>query len=90
MSRAVITGVGAVSAFGVGLPALLQGLRTGQSAVGPIRSFDASGLPTQVAGEVGVVASAATWAPILVYRPELVTLSGDGTGGLAVSAPEKT
>jgi 3-oxoacyl-[acyl-carrier-protein] synthase II len=49
---AVITGVGAVSAFGVGLPALFDGLRAGRSAIGPINWFDASAFPTRVAGEV--------------------------------------
>ncbi|MDI1447180.1 beta-ketoacyl-[acyl-carrier-protein] synthase family protein [Polyangium sp. 6x1] len=50
--RAVITGVGAVSAFGVGYDALANGLAAGKSAVGPIRSFDARTFPTRVAGEV--------------------------------------
>ncbi len=49
---AVITGVGAVSAFGVGMSALLGGLAEGRSAIGPITSFDASTFPTRVAGEV--------------------------------------
>jgi 3-oxoacyl-[acyl-carrier-protein] synthase II len=53
--RAVITGVGAVSAFGVGLPALLDGLAAGRSAVRPIGSFAARTFPTRVAGEVPVV-----------------------------------
>ncbi len=54
MSDAVITGVGVVSAFGLGAPALFDGLAEGRSAVGPIRSFDASAFPTRVAGEVPV------------------------------------
>jgi 3-oxoacyl-[acyl-carrier-protein] synthase II len=49
---AVITGVGVVSAFGIGAPALFGGLAEGRSAIGPIRSFDASTFPTRVAGEV--------------------------------------
>lgn len=59
--RAVITGAGAVSAFGVGLPALLDGLAAGGSAVGAIRSFDARTFPTRVAGEVPVVATDAAF-----------------------------
>lgn len=50
--RAVITGVGVVSAFGMGLPAFFQGLEDGRGAIGPIRAFDASTFPTRVAGEV--------------------------------------
>lgn len=53
--RAVITGVGAVSAFGIGYGALEKGLLAGRSAIGPIRNFDASTFPTRVAGEVPVV-----------------------------------
>jgi 3-oxoacyl-[acyl-carrier-protein] synthase II len=53
--RAVITGVGAVSAFGTGFAALEKGLLAGRSAIGPIRNFDASTFPTRVAGEVPVV-----------------------------------
>jgi len=52
---AVITGVGAVSAFGVGFGALEKGLLGGRSAIGPIRNFDASTFPTRVAGEVPIV-----------------------------------
>jgi 3-oxoacyl-[acyl-carrier-protein] synthase II len=60
-NRAVITGVGAVSGFGVGWPALRDGLCDGRSAVGPVRSFDASDSPTRVAGEVGVGAIGPAW-----------------------------
>jgi 3-oxoacyl-[acyl-carrier-protein] synthase II len=53
-ARPVITGVGVVSAFGVGARPFFAGLAEGKSAVGPIRSFDASTFPTRVAGEVPV------------------------------------
>jgi 3-oxoacyl-[acyl-carrier-protein] synthase II len=56
MSRAVITGVGVVSAFGVGASAFFSGLAEGRGAVGPISAFDARTFPTQVAGEVPPVA----------------------------------
>jgi 3-oxoacyl-[acyl-carrier-protein] synthase II len=58
---AVITGVGVVSAFGVGAPAFHGALAQGKSAVGPIRSFDASRFPTQVAGEVPVRRPDGAW-----------------------------
>lgn len=73
MSHVVITGVGAVSAFGVGLPALLEGLRGGRSAVGPIRSFDTHTFPTQVAGEVAVATIDPPW-----LHAQLGGLSGAG------------
>ena len=50
--QVVITGAGAVSPFGLGLPALFDGLRSGKSAIAPIRWFDASAFPARVAGEV--------------------------------------
>lgn len=59
--RAVITGVGALSAFGIGYAALEKGLLAGRSAIGPIRNFDASTFPTRVAGEVPVVQTNATF-----------------------------
>lgn len=63
--RAVITGVGVVSPFGVGLTRMWDGLAEGRSAVGPIRSFDASTFPTRVAGCVPTAASLNSWAPSL-------------------------
>jgi 3-oxoacyl-[acyl-carrier-protein] synthase II len=59
MNRAVITGVGVVSAFGVEAPAFFGGLAEGRGAVGPIRAFDARTFPTQVAGEVPPIGSGA-------------------------------
>lgn len=61
MTRAVITGVGVVSPFGVGVDAFWGALEAGESAVGAIRSFDASAFPTQVAGEVPVIDASALW-----------------------------
>ena len=58
---AVITGVGAVSAFGLGLDALFAGLAEGRSGISRIRSFDASAFPTRVAGEVPVPDASAAW-----------------------------
>ena len=52
MRRAAISGVGVVSAFGVGAPAFFDGLARGRAAVGPIRAFDVSTFPVRVAGEV--------------------------------------
>ncbi len=55
-----ITGVGVVSAFGVGAAALFDGLVAGASAISFIRSFDATTFPTRVAGEVPVVSTDAS------------------------------
>ncbi|WP_224240966.1 beta-ketoacyl-[acyl-carrier-protein] synthase family protein [Hyalangium gracile] len=61
MSRAVITGCGIVSALGLGTRAFWNALSEGRAAVGPIRHFDASKLPTRVAGEVPVLETNGTW-----------------------------
>ncbi len=42
-TRIVITGMGAVSPYGAGVPALLGGLTEGRSALRPIEDFDTSG-----------------------------------------------
>jgi len=52
MRRVVVTGAGVVSPIGTGLPAFFEGLRRGRPGVDTIRSFDAGGLPTRIAGEV--------------------------------------
>jgi 3-oxoacyl-[acyl-carrier-protein] synthase II len=51
-SRVVVTGLGAVSAFGWGVPALHAGLRGGRTAIGPFTRFDHTRQRTHVAGEV--------------------------------------
>jgi 3-oxoacyl-[acyl-carrier-protein] synthase II len=52
MPRALVTGLGAVTPFGVGVPALWEGLLAGRSAVRTIQNFDTSGLSVRIAGEV--------------------------------------
>ena len=48
----VITGVGAVSAFGLGVERLWDGLAADASAVVPITCFDASTFPARVAAQI--------------------------------------
>lgn len=50
--RVVITGLGAVSAAGVGAKELWKALLEGRSGIGPITHFDASDLASRIAGEV--------------------------------------
>jgi 3-oxoacyl-[acyl-carrier-protein] synthase II len=58
---AVITGVGVVSAFGIGAPTFFGALAEGRSGISQIRSFDASTFPTRIAGEVPLAAIEASW-----------------------------
>jgi len=50
--RVVITGLGAVSPVGIGVPATWQGLMEGRSGAGPITLFDPSDHRCQIACEV--------------------------------------
>jgi 3-oxoacyl-[acyl-carrier-protein] synthase II len=50
--RACITGCGAISPLGSGVPAFWRGLLAGRSALAPIRSFDTADLTYTLAGEV--------------------------------------
>ncbi|MRS13010.1 MAG: beta-ketoacyl-[acyl-carrier-protein] synthase II [Actinobacteria bacterium] len=50
MRRVVITGLGAVSPVGVGVPAIWESVTAGRSGIGPVTLFDASEYPTRFAG----------------------------------------
>ncbi|MGD2165535.1 MAG: beta-ketoacyl synthase N-terminal-like domain-containing protein, partial [Anaerolineae bacterium] len=50
--RVVVTGVGAMTPLGLSLDDTWRGLLTGESGIGRITQFDASGLPSQIAGEL--------------------------------------
>jgi 3-oxoacyl-[acyl-carrier-protein] synthase II len=52
MRRVVVTGVGLVTPLGVGTKQTWDGLVAGRGAVGPIQSYDASSLRTQLAAEL--------------------------------------
>jgi len=50
--RVVVTGIGAVSAYGWGIKSLREGLRAGRTGIARCRRLDTTGHRTQVAGEV--------------------------------------
>lgn len=50
--RVVITGVGPISSIGTGAENFCDGLAAGRSGVSPIASFDSTGFPHVMAGEV--------------------------------------
>lgn len=50
--RVVITGLGPVSALGIGIDATWQALLEGKSAVSRVARFDPAGFPSQIAGQV--------------------------------------
>src|SRR5438094_4571037 len=52
MRRVVVTGLGVVAPNGIGREPFWSACLNGQSGVGPIRSFDASGHPVKIAAEI--------------------------------------
>src|SRR5687767_8679557 len=50
--RAVITGVGVLSPIGLDVASFWESLRAGRGGIRPISSFDPSGLPIRIAGQV--------------------------------------
>jgi 3-oxoacyl-[acyl-carrier-protein] synthase II len=52
VKRVVVTGLGAVSPLGIGVPALWEGLVAGRSGVRRIQHFDTENLTVKIAGEV--------------------------------------
>ncbi len=50
--RVVVTGLGAVTPFGVGVARLWEGMLAGRSAIRPITGFDTADLPVRIGGEV--------------------------------------
>ncbi|MCH8822368.1 MAG: hypothetical protein IH984_02555 [Planctomycetes bacterium] len=50
--RVVITGVGPVTAFGIGIDPLWEAMLAGRSAIKRIEIFDPSGFPCKIAGEL--------------------------------------
>lgn len=50
--RVGITGLGTICGFGVGMPALWDGLLSGRTSIGRITRFDPGGFPCQMAAEV--------------------------------------
>ena len=52
MNRVVITGLGVISPVGLNIPDYWASLASGKCGVGPIQSFDATGMKVKVAAEV--------------------------------------
>jgi 3-oxoacyl-[acyl-carrier-protein] synthase II len=65
--RVVITGLGVVSACGIGKDAFWQAIRAGKSGIRPVTSFDASNCVARCAGEVR------DWHAPDFFRPHKLT-----------------
>ncbi|MCH2134012.1 MAG: hypothetical protein MK116_09715 [Phycisphaerales bacterium] len=51
-SPVVISGIGPISALGLGIDATWNAMTEGRSGLGPIATFDSTGFPCRIAGEV--------------------------------------
>lgn len=69
-SRVAITGMGMVTPIGIGVEAYWKAALAGTSGVGPVRHFDASGLPCRIAGYVRDGAAVEEWRLRLGLQPE--------------------
>src|SRR5438093_5249679 len=88
MRRVVVTGLGVVAPNGIGKEAFWSACKSGRSGVGPIRSFDASGHPVQIAAEVPADWDVTRYLPVS-QRKSLKIMSramrfAIGAAGLAV------
>ena len=52
MRRVVVTGMGVISPLGIGVERTWSGLIAGEGGIGPVTFFDASPLPSRIAGQV--------------------------------------
>lgn len=68
--RVAVTGMGIVTSIGIGVEPYWKAALTGCSGVGPVRHFDASGLPAQISGYVHDCDSLEAWRVRLGLRPE--------------------
>lgn len=74
--RVVITGLGSVSGFGVGVGPLWEGLCAGRSAIRPITQLDASGFRCRLAAEVAGFTGAKDYVP-KSYRKAVKVMARD-------------
>jgi len=68
--RVAVTGMGVLTPVGIGVEPFWQSILAGRSGVGPVRHFDASGLPAQIASYVRDTEMLAAWQERLSLRPE--------------------
>jgi 3-oxoacyl-[acyl-carrier-protein] synthase II len=74
--RIAITGLGTVSALGVGIAPLWEGLLAGTSGLKRITSFDPSGFPSRLAGEATAFSGARDFVP-KSYRKAVKVMARD-------------
>ncbi|ARU60437.1 hypothetical protein CBW65_04650 [Tumebacillus avium] len=92
--RVVITGKGAVTPFGIGVPVFAEALQKGQSGIRLLQQLDTTRLPTKGGGEVAVplspVAGLAPRAPRFVQFAALAFQEAWRESGLAGETFDKS
>ncbi len=83
--RPVITGLGVIGANGIGTAAFWQATLAGSSGIGPITSFDASGYPVRLAGEVPGFAAADYLSSRLIVQTDRWTQLGLAATSMALA-----
>ena len=88
-SDVVITGLGPVTGFGVGIEPLWRGMVEGRSAIGRIARFDPSGFQCQAAAEVPADFAIRDWVP-KSYRKSTKVMCRDVELAVAAAAAAVT
>ena len=87
--KVVVTGVGAVTGYGIGADALWKGLVAGRSAVRPVAWVGWDSAPVQVAAQVPEKLDGSGWRNLQIARLALREALGEsrpaGVGGLAAA-----
>jgi 3-oxoacyl-[acyl-carrier-protein] synthase II len=94
MNEVVVTGIGVVSAFGQGVPAFASGLQRGESAIGKLTLFDASGCRSERVGQAAEPSFPASLTlPSNTSRPDrfgiAAALEATGQAGLGPELLQK-
>lgn len=69
-TRVAVTGMGILTPIGIGVEPFWKAALAGRSGVGPVRHFDASGLPARIASYVHDREALEAWRASLGLRPE--------------------
>lgn len=85
--RIVVTGLGPLTAIGVGRVAFAEGLRAGHEGVGPIKSFDAAGFPQRIGGEVEGYGRLGRTTELCIAAARLALADAGLTAGEVKGAP---
>jgi 3-oxoacyl-[acyl-carrier-protein] synthase II len=85
LERVVVTGLGVLSAAGLGKEALWSAVRDGSTLIGPVQGFDVADLPIRVAAEIPEFDASAYVSPREARRMDLSTQYAIVTSKMALA-----